>query len=110
MQVRSERLLQRSYHSMTPQSWSKLKGYLDYVSWLWHVYSCSQYASTSLIIYPEHCDLKALQRRGVRLGYTPDVLTDAGAYTLFDRTVHELMCSIEHSGRRGSHASTHGLS
>ena len=26
----------------------------------------------------EHVDLQALHRRKVRLGYTPDVLTDAG--------------------------------
>jgi hypothetical protein len=27
----------------------------------------------------EHVDLSALQQRGIKLGYTPDVLTDAGS-------------------------------
>ena len=30
-------------------------------------------------LYAEHADLKALLTRGVRFGYTPDVLTDAVA-------------------------------
>lgn len=28
--------------------------------------------------FTEHIDLKAVAKRGIRLGYTPDVLTDAG--------------------------------
>jgi hypothetical protein len=30
----------------------------------------------------EHVDLSAIARYGVKLGYTPDVLTDAGMYIL----------------------------
>lgn len=29
----------------------------------------------------EHVDLSAISQRGVKLGYTPDVLTDAGTLT-----------------------------
>jgi lactate dehydrogenase-like 2-hydroxyacid dehydrogenase len=32
----------------------------------------------SLNVGPEHVDLPAIARRGVQLGFTPDVLTDAG--------------------------------
>lgn len=29
---------------------------------------------------PEHVDLAAVSVRGIKLGYTPDVLTDAGKF------------------------------
>lgn len=29
----------------------------------------------------DHIDIKALQRRGIRFGYTPDILNDAGSLT-----------------------------
>jgi len=32
-----------------------------------------------LTLIKEHVDLSALQKRGIKLGYTPDVLTDAGS-------------------------------
>jgi glyoxylate/hydroxypyruvate reductase len=38
----------------------------------------------------EHVDLQALYRRKVRLGYTPDVLTDAGENKSPARLKHQL--------------------
>lgn len=36
-----------------------------------------------IISSPDHVDLRGLYRRKVRLGYTPDVLTDASESILF---------------------------
>lgn len=39
------------------------------------------YDSGNCGILVEHIDIRALSRAGVRLGYTPDILTDAGEDT-----------------------------
>ena len=49
-------------------------------------YSCLKIEGTDKPVI-EHITLPGLHRRGIRLGYTPDVLTDAGQFSLSPRTL-----------------------
>lgn len=44
----------------------------------------------------DHIDVSAVARRGVRLGYTPDVLTDAGSLLLIIALLDGLMIGMVH--------------
>lgn len=40
-------------------------------------------ASYFILLYTEHVDIKEAAKRNIRVGYTPDVLTDAGIAFFF---------------------------
>jgi hypothetical protein len=54
----------------------------------------------------EHLDVQAILSRGIRVGYTPEVLTDAGALLLPANTI--LVDCIVLSCRHLCYASTNG--
>lgn len=59
---------------------------LDNVGWIWC--ACVFFPPVSRLIFfallKEHIDVAETRKRGVRVGYTPDVLTDAGSCYYYD--------------------------
>jgi hypothetical protein len=69
-----------------PCSWQQSQGHFNDVSWLRFVWSSSQ-KRQHVERPPEHLDVQAILSRGIRIGYTPEVLTDAGALFLSSDTI-----------------------
>lgn len=58
-------------------SWCYPQSRFNDVCRLWFVYLCKQNLVESNNII-EHLDVQAISSRGIKIGYTPEVLTDAG--------------------------------
>lgn len=86
-QVNSELLnaggLFQSHHSRARHpnhcySWTQSPRRFNHVCWAWYVLRLTPVPVSEELEIIDHIDLPEVAKRGLKLGYTPDVLTDAG--------------------------------